>query len=120
MILWLIYIMAKRDILLKVAHKIRRLRGLRGMSQEKLAEKSDLHPTFIGKIERAEINPTIVSLEKIARAFKIPISELLTFPEDRKIYDENIETLVSSLNKAVKELKNAYKLAHSFKPVKKR
>jgi len=90
------------------------------MSQEQLAEKADLHPTFIGKIERAEINPTVVSLKKIARAFEIPMSELLIFSEDRKIYDENIETLFSSLSKAVKELKNVYKLAHSFKPAKKR
>jgi len=112
--------MKKVTILPKLAQRIRELRKIKKMSQEQLAEKADLHPTFIGKIERAEINPSIISLEKIATAFKIPVSELLSFPDDKKIYDENVESLVNSLNKAAKELKVAQDLAHSFRPRKKR
>jgi len=48
-------------ILDKVGKRIRELRKIKKMSQEQLAEKADLHPSLIDKMERAEINPTIVS-----------------------------------------------------------
>ena len=35
-----------------------------GLSQEKLAELSGCHPTYIGQIERGEKNATIESIEK--------------------------------------------------------
>lgn len=47
------------------------------MSQEKLAELSGLHPTYIGQMERGEKNPTIESLYKICTALRIPITLLV-------------------------------------------
>jgi len=69
-----------------------------------------LHPTFIGNIERAEKNPTITSLEKIARAFNIPLTELLTFPDDQKFVHANTQ----ALNKALKLLEIAKELAEGY------
>ena len=86
--------MHKQPILVKLARRIRHLRKVHKLSQEKLAEKADLHPTFVGNIERAEKNPTITSLEKIARAFNIPLTELLTFPDDQKIVHANTQCCV--------------------------
>jgi len=112
--------MKESDILLRVGRRIRQFRKMYQMSQEQLAEKADLHPTFIGKIERAEINPSIVSLKKIADAFKVPVSELLSFEEDRERYDENVKTIVDSLEKATKELKVARDLVYTYKSSKKK
>ena len=56
-----------------------RIRGYRiaaGLSQEKLAELSGCHPTYVGQIERGEKNATIESIEKIAAALKISLSKL--------------------------------------------
>ena len=49
------------------------------LSQEQLAEEAGLHRTYIGMIERAEKNVTLVNIEKIAKALKISISELFLF-----------------------------------------
>jgi len=111
--------MREEKILTQLAQRIRELRRIKEMSQEQLAERADLHPTFIGKIERAEINPSMITIEKIAQAFKIPVSELLSFPDDNKIYDKNAEALVDSLDKATKELIVAKDLARKYKAKKK-
>ena len=46
------------------------------LSQEALAEKCDLHPTYIGLLERGEKNPTVESVMKIAVGLGIPIEQL--------------------------------------------
>lgn len=110
-----ILIMKKTTILLKVGQRIRQLRESKNMSQEELAEKADLHPTFIGKIERAEINPSIITLGKIAQAFNIPLSQLLSFSEDKQVIESKVELLNESLNKAMKELQVVSDIAKDFK-----
>ncbi len=69
----------KRDILIKFGDKIRELRKERGLSQEQLSFKADLHRTYIGMIERAEKNITLVNIEKIANALEVSINNLLKF-----------------------------------------
>ena len=48
-----------------------------GLSQEELAHKADLHRTYIGMIERAEKNITLINIEKIADALEVNIKELI-------------------------------------------
>jgi transcriptional regulator with XRE-family HTH domain len=79
------------------------------LSQEKLAEKAEVHPTYIGKIERGEMNPSIVFLEKIARGFNITLAQLLTFPDDSKITEaktQDIEMLIEFLADALERAKS--------------
>lgn len=47
------------------------------MSQEEFADMCGLDRTYIGGIERGERNVSLVNIEKIARAFKTSVSELL-------------------------------------------
>mgnify|MGYP003294991583 CR=1 FL=1 len=47
-----------------VGQRIRNYRTKLGLSQEKLAELSGCHPTYIGQLERGEKNATIESIEK--------------------------------------------------------
>ena len=54
---------------------IRQYRKLAGLSQEKLAEKADLHPVYIGKIERGEQWVSLHTLLRIAKAVKTPIRD---------------------------------------------
>jgi transcriptional regulator with XRE-family HTH domain len=46
-------------------------------SQEKLAEKADLHRNYIGDIERGEENVSIDALRRIATALKVRLSDLV-------------------------------------------
>jgi transcriptional regulator with XRE-family HTH domain len=68
---------SKSDILNKFGDKVRFLRKEKNLSQEELAEKARLHRTYIGMIERAEKNITLINIEKIADALEISTSELL-------------------------------------------
>ena len=64
------------DIAKSVGQRIRNYRTQLGWSQEKLAELSGCHPTYIGQLERCEKNATLESIEKIASAMNIPLSKL--------------------------------------------
>jgi transcriptional regulator with XRE-family HTH domain len=57
--------------------RVRLLRKRMGISQEELAYKANLHRTYIGMIERAEKNITLLNIEKIAVALKVPVTDLL-------------------------------------------
>lgn len=67
----------KHAINIKVGNNIKDIRQNKGLSQERLAELAGVHRTYIGMVERAEKNITLVSLEKIAKALGVNIKELL-------------------------------------------
>ena len=58
---------------------IRKLRKERQWSQERLAEITGFHSTYIGRVERGERNLSLKNIEIFAKAFKIPIEELFKF-----------------------------------------
>ena len=70
---------SKQEILIQFGIKVREYRNKKRLSQEELAFKADLHRTYIGMIERAEKNITLLNIEKIANALEVNINELITF-----------------------------------------
>ncbi|MGZ2371689.1 helix-turn-helix domain-containing protein [Ancylomarina sp. YFZ004] len=66
------------DILIKFGNLVRKLRKEKGISQEELAHRADLHRTYIGMIERAEKNITLLNIEKIAKALDVNITDLFS------------------------------------------
>ena len=64
------------EIRRRFGRAVRRRREQTGLSPEAFADRSGLHRTYVGAIERGERNVSLVNLEKIARAFKISLSEL--------------------------------------------
>lgn len=64
------------EIAKAVGQRIRSYRLQLGFSQEKVAELSGCHPTYIGQVERGEKNATLESIEKIAAAIDLPLSKL--------------------------------------------
>lgn len=67
---------SKQKILINFGKRVREIRKEKRFSQEKLADRSNLHRTYIGMIERAEKNITLVNIEKIANALEVKIKEL--------------------------------------------
>lgn len=65
------------EISVELGMRIRYYRKERHITQEKLAEICNLHPTYIGQLERGEKNATIESIYRIAKGLNISISELL-------------------------------------------
>ena len=56
---------------------IRKRRKLVNMSQEKLAEKADLHPVYVGKIERGEQWISLHALLRVAKALGVKARDLI-------------------------------------------
>jgi len=67
----------KTEILIKFGQKVRQRRSELGLSQEELASRAGVHRTYIGMIERAEKNITLENIEKISKALKISLNELM-------------------------------------------
>jgi transcriptional regulator with XRE-family HTH domain len=55
---------------------IRRRRRELDLSQEELAERAELHRTYISNIERGELNPSLETMEKLVKALDITVSAL--------------------------------------------
>ena len=64
------------EIAKTVGQRIRNYRTQLGYSQEKIAELSGCHPTYIGQLERGEKNATLESIEKISNALGVTLSKL--------------------------------------------
>ncbi len=71
--------MKKNKILIRLGKNIREKRKEKVLTQEELAEKADINPKFLGKVERAETNVSVLTLAKICDALGISICELLAF-----------------------------------------
>jgi transcriptional regulator with XRE-family HTH domain len=66
-----------KDILIKFGKKVRQERLKKGYSQEAFADKVGVHRTYIGMIERAEKNITLLNIKKLADGLGISVSELM-------------------------------------------
>ena len=74
--------MTKKSISIKFGERVRELRVSKNLSQEQLADLANVHRTYIGMIERAEKNITLVNMEKIANALEVKIEDLLKISTD--------------------------------------
>jgi transcriptional regulator with XRE-family HTH domain len=72
--------MNEKKFLRELGNRIRALRKSHSLSQEELAELANLHPTYVGKMERATLNASILSFQRVARALKMPLSKVVEIP----------------------------------------
>lgn len=67
---------AKADILTSFGDRVRTLRTNQGLSQEDFAFKCGIDRTYISGIERGRRNPSLKSVERIARTLGVPLTKL--------------------------------------------
>jgi transcriptional regulator with XRE-family HTH domain len=66
----------KSDVRKAFGQRVRMMRKQRGYSQEGLAERADLHFTYVSSVERGERNISLINIVKLARALKVSSSSL--------------------------------------------
>ncbi|MEO5948807.1 MAG: helix-turn-helix transcriptional regulator [Candidatus Saccharimonas sp.] len=71
--------MARTTAQQKLGTKIRELRHTAELSQERLGEITGLDRTYISGIERGVRNPSLRNIEKLAKAFKVKVTDLINF-----------------------------------------
>mgnify|MGYP006277979073 CR=1 FL=1 len=67
------------NICLKFGKNLQKIRKERGLSQEKLAELTDLHRTYISDVERGKRSISLNNISKLAKALNIDEYELFIF-----------------------------------------
>lgn len=59
------------------AYNLREIRVKRGLSQEELAHRADIHRTYVSSLERCQYSATIDMVETLARILDVEPSDLL-------------------------------------------
>lgn len=73
-----------------LARNLRLLRTKLHLSQERFAEIAGLHRTYVGSVERAERNVSLDNIEKLARALRVEIADLLMPPVPETVADDKL------------------------------
>jgi transcriptional regulator with XRE-family HTH domain len=60
---------------------VRQLRERQGWSQEALAERADLNRSYVGELERGQAIPSLVTLDKLASALGLSLTNLVAHTE---------------------------------------
>jgi transcriptional regulator with XRE-family HTH domain len=68
-----------------LAQNVRALRLMRGWSQEALAEAAELDRSYVGDIERARRNVSLDSVERLAQAFGLTLTDLIREPDPTEL-----------------------------------
>jgi len=74
-----------RHSVVLLGKRIQNLRQGKKLSQEQLAEAASLSLKHLGELERGRGNPTLASLESLAGAFGISLSDLFDFEHEQPV-----------------------------------
>ena len=80
----------------KIAMRIKRLRADRQLSQAELAERAGISHGYLARLETGRQDPTIATLEKLARALKVRVAELLEDPRPAMARAELVDQLIEA------------------------
>ena len=72
---------AKPDIRERFGFAVKSRREELGLTQEALADKAEIHRTYLSDIERGSRNVSLINIEKVATALSVSMSELFQLVE---------------------------------------
>jgi Predicted transcriptional regulators len=79
-----------------LGNRIKSLRTLKGLSQDKLGELSGMNGKYLGEVERGNSNISIMNLSKVADVLEVPFLSLLAIDHER-----DREELVKELHQMI-------------------
>lgn len=98
------------ELTIRLGKRIKQLRVMRDMTQEQLAEASNVSISFLGNVERGSKNPTVETIYKIANALDVTMSELLSFDTGIQVLEEPTSVeLRRLLSEYSDKIQNLYK-----------
>lgn len=73
--------MDRKKIIKIFAENVRAERARKSLSQEKLAEKADITPEYLARIEKEKYSPSLIVIVKLAVALGVDVSTLIPINE---------------------------------------
>ena len=73
--------MVENNLRTLLAAGLKHQRSVLGISQEELARRADLDPSYLADLELAARNPSVESVEKLADALHVTVAELFQAPD---------------------------------------
>jgi len=64
------------DVRARVGQNLTQMRREKGLSQEALAHAANVHQTYVSDLERGKRNPSIIVLDRLAKALDADIADL--------------------------------------------
>ncbi len=61
----------------KLGKNLKRIRTAKKMSQGAIARKLEVHRAYVSGIENGKRNPTLATIDKLAKALNVSVDELL-------------------------------------------
>jgi transcriptional regulator with XRE-family HTH domain len=71
--------MSDNSLQINVGKQIQKIRESKGLSQQDLAAKCNFEKSNMSRLETGRVNPTLSTLEKVAKALDISLVELFSF-----------------------------------------
>lgn len=71
--------MSENSLQIIVGKNIQKIRESKGISQQELAAKCNFEKSNMSRLEAGRVNPTLSTLEKVAKSLDISLAELFTF-----------------------------------------
>lgn len=66
----------------KLGERVRDLRTELNINQDDFARAANIHRTHIGKLENAQVDPSLSTLFKVAKTLDMTVAQLLSFGEE--------------------------------------
>jgi ribosome-binding protein aMBF1 (putative translation factor) len=71
--------MSENSLQIIVGKNIQKIRESKGISQQELAAKCNFEKSNMSRLEAGRVNPTLSTLEKVAKALDVTLAEIFTF-----------------------------------------
>lgn len=99
--------------ILILGENVRKIRELKGFSQQNLADEIKVDQKTISRIEKGDLSPKFETLVSISKALSIGLSQLLAFNENlifnNYIQEQNEGQFVVYNNTSIEKVENLYK-----------
>src|SRR4030066_711898 len=89
-----------------IGRRIQELRKRSGLSQEKVAEKADINPHYLSRIECGKENPTLDMLIKLSNALEVEMWEMFDFGHvaGRRDLKDSLQRFIKTTDEATLRL----------------